>query len=97
MGEMILFVPILIIAVISFVAVPLVNMFKNTFGDSSGKPKRTADAEYNRSVHQMHIKDAAGERKHRLDQLRSLYKAGMMEKDEYLERVAAVENDYRGR
>ena len=45
----------------------------------------------------MHVKDAAGERKHRLDQLKSLYEAGMMERDEYNERVEAVEADYRGR
>ncbi|MBR5309496.1 MAG: hypothetical protein IKU42_00015 [Oscillospiraceae bacterium] len=55
------------------------------------------DAKYDRNVHHMHTKDAATERRHRLDQLKSLYEAGMMEKDEYYERVEAVETDYRGR
>ena len=32
-----------------------------------------------------------------LEKLKSLYEAGMMEKDEYLERVESVEADYRGR
>ena len=59
--------------------------------------KQSKDARYDRQVHQMHTKDAASERKHRLDQLKSLYEAGMMEKDEYLERVESVEADYRGR
>ena len=30
-----------------------------------------------------------------LDQLKSIYEAGMMERDEYNERVAAIEADYR--
>ena len=45
----------------------------------------------------MHERDAVSERKHRLDQLKSLYEAGMMERDEYNERVEAVEADYRVR
>ena len=96
MFDAIIFVPIVIVLIISFVAVPLVNMFRNTFGESTPK-KNTQDARYNRQVHQMHIKDAAGERQHRLDQLKSLYEAGMMERDEYEERVAGVEADYSGR
>lgn len=97
MLDFMFFVPIVIILIFAFVAVPLVNMFKNTFGDSDAPNKTTQDAKYSRQVHQMHVKDAAGERKHRLDQLKSLYQAGMMEKDEYMERVEAVEADYRGR
>ncbi len=97
MSEIIFFLPVVVILIFVFVAVPLINMFKNTFGDSSAQKKSTGDAKYSRQVHQMHVKDAAGERKHRLDQLKSLYDAGMMEKDEYNERVEAVEADYRGR
>ncbi|MBQ5328522.1 MAG: hypothetical protein J6J15_05000 [Oscillospiraceae bacterium] len=98
MGDIIIFLPIVIIAIFSLIAVPLINMFKNTFGDSfSQTANHSKDAKYSRQVHQMHVKDAAGERKHRLDQLKSLYEAGMMEKDEYTERVEAVEADYRGR
>ena len=98
MGDIIIFLPIVIIAIFSLIAVPLINMFKNTFGDSfSQTANHSKDAKYSRQVHQMHVKDAAGERKPRLDQLKSLYEAGMMEKDEYTERVEAVEADYRGR
>ena len=96
MEDIFIFLPVIIVAVIGFAAMPLLKMFSNTFGESSGQ-KPTADAKYNRQVHQMHTKDAASERKHRLDQLKSLYEAGMMEKEEYLERVAGVEADYRGR
>lgn len=92
-----LFVPVIIIMVVAFIAAPLINMFKGAFGESSGTEKRQKDAKYSRQVHQMHVKDAAGERRHRLDQLKSLYEAGMMERDEYNERVAAVEEDYAGR
>ena len=98
MGDIIIFLPIVIIAIFSLIAVPLINMFKNTFGDSfSQTANHSKDAKYSRQVHQMHVKDAAGERKHRLDQLKTLNEAGMMEKDEYLERVESVEADYRGR
>ncbi len=96
MTELSLIFPILII-IIAFVAAPLINMFKNTFGDSGTAKKQPQDAKYSRQVHQMHVKDAAGERRHRLDQLKSLYDAGMMEKDEYNERVASVEAEYAGR
>ena len=72
-------------------------MFLSAFGGSSSAKKHTTDSRYNRQVHQMHIKDADAERQHRLDQLKSLYEAGMMERDEYEERVAGVEADYMGR
>ena len=91
------FLPIVFVAVIGLIAAPLINMFKNTFGDSTAPKNNPQDTKYSRQVHQMHVKDAEGERRHRLDQLKSLYQAGMMEKDEYLERVEAVEADYRGR
>ena len=94
MGEFAIFLPIVIMAIIYFAAAPLVNMFKNAFGESSQEAKQQKDARYSRQVHQMHVKDAEGERRHRLDQLKSLYEAGMMERDEYNERVAAVEADY---
>lgn len=96
MFELGLIFPIIII-VIAFVASPLIKMFKDTFSDSSAAKKQPQDAKYTRQVHQMHVKDAAGERRHRLDQLKSLYDAGMMEKDEYDERVSAVEEEYAGR
>ncbi|MBR2639151.1 MAG: hypothetical protein IKD39_01135 [Oscillospiraceae bacterium] len=98
MGDIIIFLPIIIIAVIGFFIIPLIKMFANTFGtDSAPSANRPKDAKYNRQVHQMHAKDAASERKHYLDQLKSLYEAGMMERDEYNERVEAIEADYRGK
>ncbi len=97
MAELFMFFPIIIIAIIGFVAAPLIKMFTGAFGESNPVQKQSKDARYDRQVHQMHTKDAASERKHRLDQLKSLYEAGMMEKDEYLERVESVEADYRGR
>ena len=97
MSEAVIFIPVVIFLIISFVAAPLINMFKNAFGEETQQQNHSSDAKYDRRVHQMHIKDAAGERKHRLDQLKSLYEAGMMEKDEYLERIEALENEYRVR
>ena len=97
MDGILAFLPIVFVAVIGMIAAPLINMFKNTFGESTAQKKNPQDTKYSRQVHQMHVKDAEGERRHRLDQLKSLYQAGMMEKDEYLERVEAVEADYRGR
>ncbi|MBQ2301729.1 MAG: hypothetical protein IIW81_05900 [Oscillospiraceae bacterium] len=97
MDDLFMFFPIIIIAIFGFFAVPLIKMFTGVFGESNTAQKQSKDARYDRQVHQMHTKDASSERKHRLDQLKSLYEAGMMEKDEYLERVESVEADYRGR
>ncbi len=97
MGDIFIFLPAVIIAVIVFAVMPLIKMFTNTFGDSSPDQKQPKNEKYNRQVHQMHAKDAASERKHYLDQLKSLYDAGMMERDEYNERVEAIEAEYRGR
>ena len=97
MDDLFMFFPIIIMAIIGFFAVPLIKMFTGVFGESNTAQKQSKDARYDRQVHQMHTKDASSERKHRLDQLKSLYEAGMMEKDEYLERVESVEADYRGR
>ena len=97
MGNVFVFLPVIIIAIIGFVAMPLIKMFTGTFGDSAPEQKPQKDQKYNRQVHQMHAKDAASERKHYLDQLKSLYEAGMMERDEYNERVEALETEYRGR
>lgn len=97
MGDFLIFLPVAIVVIIGVVGAPLIKMFANTFGDAETPKNAPKDAKYNRQVHQMHVKDASAERKHYLDQLKSLYQAGMMEKDEYLERVEAVEAEYRGR
>ena len=97
MDELFVFVPIIVFGVIVFAVKYLANILKNAFYENTPNKPAVQDAKYNRQVHQMHTKDAASERRHRLDQLKSLYEAGMMEKDEYYERVEAVEADYRGR
>ncbi len=97
MEDIIVFLPVIIVAIIGFFVAPLIKMFANTFGDSEALKTAQKDAKYNRQVHQMHTKDAVSERKHYLDQLKSLYEAGMMERDEYNERVAAIEAEYNGR
>ncbi len=90
-------VPMLIVVVIGLIVTPLINMFKNTFGEDNKQTKAHRHATFGRQVDAMHIKDANAERAHRLDQLKSLYEAGMMERDEYEERVACVEADYAQR
>ena len=97
MGDILVFLPVVIIAVIGFAVMPLIKMFAGTFGDSSPSANQPKDSKYNRQVHQMHAKDAASERKHYLDQLKALYDAGMMERDEYNERVEAIETEYSGK
>lgn len=97
MGDILIFLPVIIVVIIGFVGAPLIKMFAKTFGESSPEQNHQKDAKYNRQVHRMHTSDPAAERKHYLDQLKSLYEAGMMERDEYNERVEALEAEYRGR
>ncbi len=95
MFDLVLILPIIVIVIVSFVLVPILNMAKNR--SSSGSTQNHRHATFGRQVDQMHIKDANAERRHRLDQLKSLYEAGMMERDEYEERVECVEMDYAQR
>lgn len=90
-----MFMPMIIVAGILLVAVPVVTELKNKA--AGGKPKQQGGKSraYNREVDAIHITtDAATERRRRLDQLKSLYEAGMMERDEYEERCADVEADF---
>lgn len=97
MKELILiFMPMIIVFGIFFVAVPVVRELKNKVA-GAGKPQQHGgkNRTYNREVDSIHITtDAATERRRRLDQLKSLYDAGMMERDEYDERCAEVEVDF---
>lgn len=96
MEEILFFAPAVVIIIIAFVIVPIINAVKN--GSTPSVKKSPQDMRYNRQADAIHTtRDAAAERRHRLDQLKSLYEAGMMEKDEYNERVEAVEADYRVR
>lgn len=96
MRDIFFFFPIALIFIIAFIAVAFSTAIKNS-GSSSKSYKSEKNIKYTRQVHQMHIKDASDERKHRLEQLKSLYEAGMMERDEYNERMEAIEADYRGK
>ncbi len=90
-----IFIP-LIVAGILMVTVPVISELKNKAAGSV-KPKQQSGKgrTYNREVDSIHITtDAATERRRRLDQLKSLYEAGMMERDEYDERCADVEADF---
>lgn len=91
-----LFLPIIIFIIVAAVVAPIVSTLKNkTKGQG---PKASAARGYNREVDSIHrTTDAATDRRHRLEQLKSLYEAGMMDRDEYEERVEAAENDYRER
>ncbi len=97
MEDLFMFLPMIVIVVIGLIVTPLINMFKNTFGESTETKSNHRHASFGRQVDEMHVKDAGAERRHRLDQLKSLYDAGMMERDEYEERVACVEADYSQR
>lgn len=91
-----IFMPLIIVTGILLVAVPVVTELKNKVA-GAGKPQQHGGKSrtYNREVDSIHITtDAATERRRRLDQLKSLYDAGMMERDEYDERCAEVEADF---
>lgn len=91
-----IFMPLIIVTGILLVAVPVVTELKNKAA-GAGKPQQHGGKSrtYNREVDSIHITtDAATERRRRLDQLKSLYDAGMMERDEYDERCADVEADF---
>ena len=91
-----IFMPLIIVTGILLVAVPVVTELKNKAA-GEGKPRQQGGTSrtYNREVDSIHITtDAATERRRRLDQLKSLYDAGMMERDEYDERCAEVEADF---
>lgn len=98
MGELIIFLPIVIIIIAVLLLAPVINAVKNQNSAPAAKNNASRDIRYNRQADAIHTtRDAAAERRHRLDQLKSLYEAGMMEKEEYNERVESVEADYRGR
>ena len=91
-----IFMPLIIVTGILLVAVPVVTELKNKAA-GAGKPQQQGGKSrtYNREVDSIHITtDAATERRRRLDQLKSLYDAGMMKRDEYDERCAEVEADF---
>ena len=88
-----IFMPLIIVTGILLVAVPVVTELKNKAA-GAGKPRQQGGKSrtYNREVDSIHITtDAATERRRRL---KSLYDAGMMERDEYDERCAEVEADF---
>lgn len=96
MDNIILFAPVFLVVFFGLIIVPLATALKKGGGGPSDKNNRR-NTSFGKQVNEIHVKDAATERKHRLDQLKSLYEAGMMERDEYDERVSCVEEEYSRR
>lgn len=97
MGNIIFMIaPLFVIFAIAMAIVPVVAEVKKQMGKSAlNGPQSGKGRTYNREVDSIHITtDAATERRRRLDQLKSLYDAGMMEQDEFDERCADVEADF---
>ncbi len=97
MGDLIfILLPVIIVAGILLIVVPIAAEIKNkSAGGSQQKHQNGKNRTYNREVDAIHITtDAATERRRRLDQLKSLYDAGMMEREESDERCADVEADF---
>ncbi len=94
----IFFLPVILIMIVCFVLVPVIAKIKSEMDGSKTVSKKTDSGkprDYHREVDAIHITtDAASERQRRLDQLKSLYECGMMERYEYQERCASVEADY---
>lgn len=85
--------PLLIFVILAVVVRLLLASVKK--GNQPGRRIPNDPKGYNREVNSIHnTTDAPTERRHRLEQLKSLYEAGMMEHDEYIERVNGVESDY---
>ena len=93
MGDFLfILVPIFFLIFFGSAIVAVVSKFK---GSSDTQKNSAQSRSFNREVDSIHItSDAATERRRRLDQLKSLYDAGMMEKAEYLERCEGVEADF---
>ncbi|HNW05065.1 MAG TPA: hypothetical protein PKI76_06740 [Oscillospiraceae bacterium] len=62
---------------------------------SSGGVRGYAPTEYSREVKEIHQTDPTESYQRRMDQLRALFQNGMMERDEYEDRKADIEQDYR--
>lgn len=95
MADFVIVFPVLLMILI--VGISATIQFLRSRKSSVNPSVRRSHDGYNREVDEIHItSDAASERQRRLDQLKSLYEAGMMEKEEYWERRESVEADYRG-
>ncbi len=83
------------VIVLAFVAVPV--LLRELYVKNNKKPlPKNNIRKYDREVDSIHItSDIETERRRRLDQLKSLYEAGMMESDEYYERKQGIEDDFR--
>ena len=94
-ADFLIVVPVLLMILIAGVSAAV--QYSRSRKNSDAPSVRRSHNGYNREVDAIHItSDAASERQRRLDQLKSLYEAGMMEKEEYWERREGVEADYRG-
>ena len=89
------FIIIFTVIVFVFAAVPV--LLRELYVKNNKKPlPKNNIRRYDREVDSIHItSDIETERRRRLDQLKSLYEAGMMESDEYYERRQGIEDDFR--
>lgn len=95
LADLIIAFPIFVVILI-FILSATIQFLRSRKSSVNPSVRRSHDG-YNREVDEIHItSDAASERQRRLDQLKSLYEAGMMGKEEYWERRESVEADYRG-
>ena len=88
---------IIVFVIVIFVVttVPILLRELYTRNNKVSLPKNNI-RKYDREVDSIHItSDIETERRRRLDQLKSLYEAGMMESDEYYERRQGIEDDFR--
>lgn len=90
--------PLIIIMAVVFIIVFAVPVVLREFYLKNNTVKTTQRdiKRYDREVDSIHItSDFETERRRRLDQLKSLYEAGMMESEEYYERKQGIEDDFR--
>ncbi len=62
---------------------------------TSGGVQGYAPKEYSREVKEIHQTDPTESYQRRMDQLRALFQNGMMDRDEFEDRKADIEQDYR--
>ncbi|HXK77353.1 MAG TPA: hypothetical protein PKY19_02585 [Oscillospiraceae bacterium] len=92
-------------AVLIFVAVAVIaaKKLKQRDAASGKKYAQTGGAqhytpkEYSREVNEIHQTDPGEDYRRRMDQLRALFQNGMMERKEFEDRKADIEEDYRQR
>ncbi len=65
------------------------------YAQSAGGVQNYTPKEYSREVKEIHQTDPEEDYRHRMEQLRALFQNGMMEREEFEDRKAEIEEDYR--